>query len=296
MGLGNRWARCLTVAIGKETMMPDFVHAMSDLSPSRLPARDAHSLPPDVYRDPLIAQQEIERIFRGGWIGVGRADMVKAPGDYITLDIAEQSILLLRDAGGRLRAYANTCRHRGARLLDGEGQCKGIRCPFHSWFYALDGRLVQAPGMEKGAAGFDKSEHGLIPYRVEERLGFAFICLTADAPDLDTMLGDFPTVHAPWPMHRLVTIRRRVLEVACNWKLFLDAFNEYYHLPFVHPDSIDNVYSLPNAPDAALDEDIPALVNQQRGMQSPDARTGRFHAGLEPNVAAFARWYAGLWE
>ena len=364
----------------------------------RRPADEAYSLPPAAYTSDDVAQAEIDTLFREDWIGLGRADMVAEPGDYIALDLAGQSILLLRDNDRRLRAYANTCRHRGARLADGSGRCKGLRCPFHSWFYALDGRLVSAPGME-AAQGFEKSQNGLIAYRAEERLGFAFVCLNPDAPDLDIHLGGFADVHVPWPMETLVTVRRRVLDVDCNWKLFLDVFNEYYHLPFVHPDSIDSVYGQPDPPDqvqgafatqfgategtgglledqqdaalpdmpgltgraaqgarytwvfpnmafaanrdalwcyeayplgadrcrvvqsscfprettarpdfeeksraylermdAALDEDVPALVNQQRGMNSPDARAGRFQPDLEPNVAAFARWYAGRWE
>ncbi len=362
------------------------------------PVLQASSLPPECYISPDVARAEIDAIFRQCWLGVGRADMVEAAGDFICLDIAEQNIILLRDKERRLRAYANTCRHRGARLLDGEGACKGIRCPFHSWFYGLDGCLVSAPHMDK-AEGFEKGDNGLISYRVEERGGFAFICLSSTAPDLDIVLGDFASIHAPWPLEELVTVRRRELEVDCNWKLFLDVFNEYYHLPFVHPDSIDSIYAapepadeiegafatqfgktegtgglletdqehaLPDIPgltgqaaqgarytwvfpnmtfaanrdglwcyetyplgaskckvvqsacfpttsldlpesdarlgayldrlDAALDEDIPALVNQHRGMQCPDAVPGRFQPDLEPNVASFARWYAELWN
>ena len=361
------------------------------------PADQASSIPPAYYTSDDLAKAETETVFRSGWIGVGRADVVRNPGDFVTLDIAGQSIILLRDKSGQLRAHANTCRHRGARLVDGGGNCKGLRCPFHSWFYGLDGALVAAPHMDK-ARDFDKSENGLISYRAEERLGFAFLCLSPDAPDLDTYLGDFADLHAPWPMDRLVSVRRQVVEVDCNWKIFLEVFNEYYHLPFVHADSIDSVYAEPDAPDAvtgafasqfgategtgglleadqdkslpeipglsgkaregarytwvfpnmtfaansdalwcyeaypmgasrclvvqtscfppetialpdfaeksaaylkrmdaALDEDIEALVNQQRGLSSPDARPGRFQPDLEPNVAAFARWYSHAW-
>lgn len=361
------------------------------------PVEAASSIPPLYYTSDDHAVAEVDIIFRNGWIGVGRADAVANPGDYITMDIAGQNIILLRDKTGQLRAHANTCRHRGARLVDGNGNCKGLRCPFHSWFYGLDGTLVAAPHMEK-AENFDKAENGLISYQVEERQGFAFVCLSQNAPDLDRHLGDFADLHSPWPMDRLVTIRRQEVEVDCNWKIFLEVFNEYYHLPFVHADSIDSVYakpdaadrvtgayasqfgategtggllegdqdkSLPDIPgltgkaregarytwvfpnmtfaanrealwcyeayplgaskcrvvqsscfppetlalpdfreksaaylrrmDAALDEDIEALVNQQRGLSCPDARPGRFQPELEPNVAAFARWYSGRW-
>lgn len=352
-------------------------------------------LPPECYVSDNVAEAEREVIFRRSWLGVGRADAVAAPGDFITLDIAGQSVILLRDKAGTLRAFANTCRHRGARLLDGAGQCRGIRCPFHSWAYHLDGRLAAAPQMD-AVPGFEKAENGLIAYRAKERHGFAFICLDPAAPDLDDVLGDFADVHAPWPMETLVTTRRRETRVNCNWKAFLDVFNDYYHLPFVHPDSINDVYdppdpatpvtgqycsqfgvtegtgglltsqqdkalplmpglsgreargvrytwmfpnmafaagtdamwvyeayplganrchvvqsacfppetlALPGAEDkiatyhdrldAALAEDVDALENQQRGLACPDARQGRFQPLLEPNLAAFALWYAG---
>jgi len=361
-------------------------------------AEEAFSLPPDCYRSPEFVNAEIERIFRRSWIGVGRGDRVADPGDYATVDIAGQQIILLRDKDRKLRAFANVCRHRGARLVDGEGNCKGLRCPFHSWFYGLDGRLVSAPHMEQ-ASNFEKSDYGLVSYRAEERLGFAFVCLDPDAPELDAQIGEFAAIHQPWPMETLVSVRRREMVVDCNWKLFLEVFNEYYHLPFVHPDSIDSVYcapdkaekvqgafatqfgvtegtggllegsqsnALPAMPgltgkamqgaryswvfpnmtfaanidalwcyeaypleadkckvfqtacfppetvalpefseksaayldrlDAALAEDVPALVNQQQGMACPDAQPGRFQPELEPNVAAFAKWYAQHWR
>ena len=206
------------------------------------------SLPPACYVEPEITSLEVEHIFRQGWIGVGRSDQVRNAGDYRTLDIAGQSIILLRDRDAELRALANSCRHRAARLMDGAGNCRGIRCPFHSWAYRLDGSLVAAPHME-AAEGFDRADYGLISYRAEERLGFVFICLNRDAPDLDEVLGDFAPLHAPWPMETLVTTRRRELVVDCNWKAFIEVFNEYYHLPFVHPDSIDDVYDPPDPGD-----------------------------------------------
>ncbi len=357
------------------------------------PAENASSLPPECYTSSEISRYENKTLFRNLWIGAGRADMTASPGDYITLDIAGQNIILLRDNDGILRAFANTCRHRGARLVNEKGTCNGLRCPFHSWFYGLDGKLVSAPKMET-AVGFDKSNYNLVAYRVEERLGFVFVCLSDETPALDTYLGDFSDIHAPWPLASLKTVRRMETEVDCNWKLFLEVFNEYYHLPFVHPNSIDSIYGLPDPSedvtgayatqfgptdgtgglleddqqnalpdipglsgqakkgarytwvfpnmtfaanrdalwiyeayphgpgkcriiqticfppnsielpnfrtksqayldrmDTALAEDVDALVNQQWGMECPDALSGRFQPKLEPNVAAFARWY-----
>lgn len=220
-----------------------------NLEDCQLPAEAASSLPPACYTSTVICQVELDRIFNKHWLCVGRSDIVLEPGDYIALEIAEHPLILLRDKEGLLRAFANSCRHRAARLVDGSGQCAGLRCPFHSWFYALDGRLISAPRME-AAKGFDKSENGLIAYPCAERHGFAFVCLSPDAPSLEAHLDGFAEIHAPWPLDSLVTVRRQELEVACNWKAFLEVFNEYYHLPFVHPDSIDSVYAPPDPGDA----------------------------------------------
>lgn len=200
-----------------------------DLARCALPPEQAASLPPACYASAAVAAEETERLFGQGWIGVGRADRLRAPGAYAALEVAGRSVLLLRGRDGRLRAFANSCRHRGARLMDGEGTCRGVRCPFHSWAYRLDGALAAAPRMD-GAPGFDRAAYGLSPYAAEERLGFVFLSLAPDPPDLDAALGDFAAVHAPWPLESLVTSRRRTLEVDCNWKAFLEVFNEHYHL------------------------------------------------------------------
>lgn len=209
----------------------------------------AHSIPPAYYTSQELTTAEITKVFRSGWVGVGRADLVSEPGDFVTLDFAGQNLILLRDKSGHLQAHANSCRHRATRLVDGSGSCKRLRCPFHCWSYALDGKLIAAPRMER-ATGFEKSDYGLVSYRAEERLGFAFVCLSEEATDIDSHLGDFADIHAPWPMDSLISVRRQELEVACNWKAFLEVFNEYYHLPFVHPNSINSVYAKPDVPDA----------------------------------------------
>jgi phenylpropionate dioxygenase-like ring-hydroxylating dioxygenase large terminal subunit len=310
------------------------------------------------------------------------------------MDVAGVPLILLRDRTGTLRAYANTCRHRGARLLSGTGNCRGIRCPFHSWAYKLTGVLAAAPNMEE-AEGFQKDDYALIQYAAAERAGFAFVHFGQNPPDIGQHLGDFEKLHAGWGLDRLITTRSRTFEVECNWKAFLEVFNESYHLPFVHADSIANIYNPPDRPDpttgsyisqfsstngtgalleteqdkalppipglngrdaegarytwvfpnmafaagkdaiwmymalplganrcqvtqticfpqetiahpdfeqraeayykrldAAIDEDIPALENQQKGLRSPHARQGRFSYSLEAAITLFARWYA----
>lgn len=272
------------------------------------PVEQAHSLPPACYRSAGLCDVEATTVF-GGWIGVGRADMVREPGDYIALDILGHAIILLRDGDGVLRAYANACRHRGARLVDGTGNCRGLKCPFHAWAYRLDGTLAAAPRMDE-AEGFCKGDYGLHAYAAEERLGFAFISLAPPAQPLDDALGDFADIHAPWPLAGMVTTRREVLEVDCNWKAFLEVFNEYYHLPFVHRDSIDAVYHQPDpaeqttgayATQFGATEGTGGLLERQQNQALPPipqlkgrAASGVRYTWVFPNMT-FAAGTDALW-
>ena len=215
----------------------------------KAPIGTAATLPPVCYTDAGLFEQERRAVFRRSWVAVGRTDRWKSPGSYTAMELAGAPVVVLRDRDGALRAFANTCRHRGARLLEGEGTCKTIRCPYHRWTYALDGRLLLAPRMED-APGFDQAEYGLISVRIESMDGFAFVCFDPDCPTLEAWLGDFSEVHESWSLADMVTTRRREFEVACNWKSFIEVFNEYYHLPAVHPDSLQGLYDDPDDVDA----------------------------------------------
>jgi phenylpropionate dioxygenase-like ring-hydroxylating dioxygenase large terminal subunit len=214
-----------------------------------LPLENRRSLPPWCYSDPAFLDAEIRRVFRRAWVGIGRVDRLAASGDFAAFDLAGAPVILLRDGDGQLRAFANSCRHRGTLLLKGEGNCRAIRCPFHGWSYGLDGALLGAPQMDS-EPGFDKASHGLVPVRLAEMEGFLFVTLDDALEELADWLGDFPDRHAPWSLADMVTGRRREFEVACNWKLFLEVFNEYYHLRYVHPGTIGGIYHDPDDPDA----------------------------------------------
>jgi phenylpropionate dioxygenase-like ring-hydroxylating dioxygenase large terminal subunit len=209
------------------------------------PIATAATLPPACYTDAGVFERERRAVFQRSWVGVGRTDRWKEPGSYTAITLAGVPIIVLRDRDGELRAFANTCRHRGARLLEGEGRCQTIRCPYHRWTYALDGRLLLAPRMED-VADFDGAANGLIPVRIESMDGFAFVCFDSDCPPLAQCLGDFSNMHKPWSLADMVSTRRREFEVACNWKSFIEVFNEYYHLPAVHPDSLAGFYDDPD--------------------------------------------------
>ena len=206
-------------------------------------------IPPACYADDSLLEAERRGVFEAGWIGLGRADCWPGAGDYSAMDIAGVPLIVVRNRAGELKAFANSCRHRGSQLLSGQGNCNKIKCPFHWWTYDLDGRLRVYPRMEN-AIDFDAGDYGLVEFRLECRFGFAFVCFAGDALPIDDWLTDFDTHHHPWRLDDWVTTRVREFDVDCNWKTFLEVFNEYYHLPMVHPDSIDWLYPEPDAVDA----------------------------------------------
>ena len=206
------------------------------------------TLPPVCYTDADVLEAEMSGLLRWSWLGVARADEWREPGDYRALDLAGTPVILIRDEDRRLRAFTNTCRHRGTRLLGGSGNTARIRCPFHGWTYGLDGSLRGATRMST-TTGFRRADMGLVEFRTEERGGFVFVALSDETPDIDDWLGTFEPLHSPWRLEELVTTRRRELEVACNWKLFLEVFNESYHLEHVHSATFGGIYLEPELPD-----------------------------------------------
>ncbi len=220
----------------------------AELEACRLPVDEASSLPAACYHTNEVLDTEIRTIFHRQWLGLGRADRFDEPGKFETLEIAGVPLLLINDRDGKLRAFNNACRHRGARLAEGDGKCRTLRCPFHGWTYNTNGQFAAAPHMGE-SKNFDQSKLGLIEFGLEIHAGFIFVCFHPDPPDFIQHIGDFDIFHAPWPLESLVSARRQSFEVKCNWKLFLDVFNEYYHLQNVHPNSINGIYNKPDAGD-----------------------------------------------
>ncbi|MEM7291900.1 MAG: aromatic ring-hydroxylating dioxygenase subunit alpha [Pseudomonadota bacterium] len=267
------------------------------------------TLPPAVYTDDTVLALEAKRIFQRAWVGIGRADRWKNPGEYAAFDLGGVPVFVIRDKSGALRGFANTCRHRGMQLLQGEGTVSTVQCPYHAWVYAQSGELMVAPTMQK-TCDFDKSENGLHAFRVEEREGFAFLCMDPEAPSIDEWLGDFPDWHAPWSLGQLTTNRRSEMEVACNWKSFIEVFNEYYHLPTVHPDSITHVYDEPDPVDSVsgqfttqfgTTQGSPAVLDDSRHLVLPIIQTlegrnlrGTRYTWVYPNMT-FAASSESIW-
>ncbi len=216
--------------------------AMRILEPSlyaraRLPLAEAETLPRWCYTSEEFHEEEVRQIFRRTWNFVGRVDEIPASGDYLTVDLFGESIIVVRDSSNVIRAFANTCRHRGTRLVAGNGRCSAFACPYHSWTFGLNGELRGAPGME-GVEGFDKSEYGLIPVRLETWGGFIFVSLDANSLSLQQYLGNAVDAFGSYRFEDMVVTRRKEYDLACNWKLYVENAMEDYHTATVHRVSI----------------------------------------------------------
>lgn len=197
----------------------------------------------EFYTSDQIFQREKDRIFFREWLCAGREEEIPRPGDYAALDVAGESILVVRTREGGLAAHYNVCRHRGSRLVPERSRgtfAGGMRCPYHSWTYNLDGRLRTAPFLDE-RDGFTKADLSLYPVRLEGWGGFVFVNLSpADPstaqPGLLAQLGAVPERLQRYPLTELRSARRISYEVAANWKVMLENYNECYHCGPVHPE------------------------------------------------------------
>lgn len=208
----------------------------------RRPLLEAETMPAFTYTSPEFYQREVERIWRKVWNFIGSADQIRNNGDYFTVNFAGVPVIVLRDHDGMIRAFANTCRHRGSELLEGRGNCKLIVCPYHSWSYELNGTLRGAPEMEK-TLNFNKAEYGLVPIAIDTWGNFLFINFDTNPEPLKKQLGDLPDKLAPYRLENMALARRKAYDMDCNWKLFVENAKESYHIATVHRATINKYAS-----------------------------------------------------
>jgi phenylpropionate dioxygenase-like ring-hydroxylating dioxygenase large terminal subunit len=203
----------------------------------RAPAPDLGTgpIPKERYTSRAFAALEWERMWTRVWLCAGRASDAARPGDYFTFEIGPESILVVRQADGSLAARYNVCMHRGNRLREsGRGHAERFACSFHGWQYGIDGELVQALDPHAFPQGLPPERLGLRPVRCETWGGFAFVCLDPRVEPLREYLGVVPEHLAPYHFEEWSILNDVTLEVPCNWKTSVDAFNEAYHVAATH--------------------------------------------------------------
>jgi phenylpropionate dioxygenase-like ring-hydroxylating dioxygenase large terminal subunit len=204
----------------------------------RKPLLEAETLPPDCYISEDFFKREVETIFMKVWNFIGREDRVPNPGDYAAFEFVGVPIVLVRGRDKKVRAFSNSCRHRGAKVMQSDGNCTVMSCPYHAWTYAIDdGRLIGAMEMDE-TEGFAKKDFGLIELRLETWAGFLFINFDHEAAPLSDWLGDLPEVLASYNLETMVTTRRVEYDLDCNWKVYVENAMESYHVPTVHQQTL----------------------------------------------------------
>lgn len=214
----------------------------TDLSAVRQPIAQANGLPNAHYIDPDVFAKESSAVLMAGWAGLAVAADVPEPGDAKPMTFIDIPLLLVRDKSGQVRVFQNICRHRGMILVDAPRKIEGaIRCPYHSWCYSTEGRLVSTPHVggpgQNTADGIDRSLLGLIEVRSHIWMDVVWINISGDAPAFDVVNAD---LIARWsefdkPLFHGGADSRFQLDVNCNWKLAVENYCESYHLPWVHP-------------------------------------------------------------
>ena len=218
--------------------------AMDDLKENTsLPFDKARAMSPSVYTDHNFLDAELSKIFSRDWFCVGRADALAKPGDYLTLDLADQPILVLRDSTDKLRAMSNVCRHRMSTLLEGRGSIRAIVCPYHAWTYNLDGTLRGAPAMDQNTA-FCKSDVVLPNVACEEWLGWVFVSLNPEAVPVVSELEQVQDLVGDFGMENYTETFFETHVWNTNWKILAENFMESYHLPVCHAGTIGGLSKL----------------------------------------------------
>jgi len=209
-----------------------------ELAESLRPFGESRMLPRAAYVDPAVFGWEQQNFFGGGWLCVGRSDQLPEPGDQRAEATGQGSVLLVRGEDSTLRAFANSCRHRGHELLPcgGSAQRNAIICPYHAWTYSLDGELRGAAGFRR-RPGFDFGQWGLPQLPVTEWHGLVFVDASGGAAgSLTGALAKLDEIVAPYEPERLVTAGTHEYDSTANWKILTENYHECYHCPSIHPE------------------------------------------------------------
>jgi len=207
----------------------DCWRANSETDTGRIP------LPPEVYSSKDILKMEVEKIFRKEWLCAGHVSELKNPGDYLTFDLVDHPLLVVRDRSDQLRALSNVCRHRSARLVDGSGSINLLVCPYHGWTYELNGRLRGAPFMRPEQV----QDVCLNDVRLEVWQGLIFVNLDQQAEPLAPRLESLREEIGHFNFAGMEVVHSYDDEIHCNWKVLVENFCESYHVFRVHKTTLE---------------------------------------------------------
>lgn len=226
--------------------------------------RKGHTLPRGLYVSDDAFAFDTQVMLKSVWLYACTVAHVKNPGDYFVFELADNSIIIVRGRDNEVRAFWNSCRHRGAKIcLEQRGRAPRLMCPYHQWTYGLDGQLLAARSM---AEDFDKADHGLSPVALENVGGLIFICLTDNPPPIDRVKADIVDQIAVYKLENLkVVVQDNYVENA-NWKLVMENNRECYHCDAGHPELISVLGTTGFGKDAPADAALQATRDEWRKL------------------------------
>lgn len=210
---------------------PEYARVLSPLD-------EAFTLPPHVYTSPEWYEKEVETIFKKSWLVAVREEEIPNPGDYCRIDFFNEPLIVIRGRDHVVRTLSASCRHRGAELVSGSGNCPALVCPYHGWTYSLSGQLLAAPLMN-GVKDFDTANCRLPSLRTESWGGFVCVNFDQNAPSLIESLGGLVGRFEAYRLHEMQIVKKWTYKVRCNWKIWVENSREAYHLGTVHRPSLE---------------------------------------------------------
>ncbi|MAX31577.1 MAG: Rieske (2Fe-2S) protein [Halomonadaceae bacterium] len=225
--------------------------------------RAQYSLPQPFYNDERLFQLDMQEIFEKEWLFAGMTCEIPNKGNYMTLEVGDNPVVIVRGNNGEVHAFHNVCRHRGSRLcVTDKGKVAKLVCPYHQWTYELDGRLLFA-GSDMGK-DFDLSAHGLKPVHVRTGGGYIFISLADEAPEIDGFLESLDHYLAPYDMDNVkVAVESSIIE-ECNWKLVIENNRECYHCNGSHPELLNSLQEFDDTDDPRATQAYKDLVARKQ--------------------------------
>jgi len=227
--------------------MADSLQQILDLYDPTAPLERACTIPSSWYTDERIFQLEQQTVFSRSWHVAARVDQLTKPGDYVTSEIADEPIVVVRGSDNQIRAFFNACRHHAAAvMIEPQGNCPQMRCPYHGWTYSLEGELKGTPDFT-GVCDFDRANNGLIPIDVAVWEHWGFVKIDRPNVSIEKWLGTQLTDEfRELELNNLKWFERRSYTINCNWKVFVDNYLDGgYHVPHLHK-GLDSVLDYTN--------------------------------------------------
>ncbi|MFL0671816.1 MAG: aromatic ring-hydroxylating dioxygenase subunit alpha [Erythrobacter sp.] len=266
-------------------------------------------LPAGRYTSPEYFALEMDHVFRKSWLFAGHIDEIPEPGCYMRWHNAGDPIVIVHGMDGTVRAFYNTCRHRGAPVVTADrGKASRLLCGYHNWTYKTDGTLVGVPERQDFPPDFDLSCRSLLPVRCERLGNVIFVNFDEGAMPLKEWMGPLWDEWAEFAFDRIRLAARHSFDLQCNWKIAMEANMEVYHVPFIHPDTVAplvdarrNVNTLYPHGHARMLAPAPRQTDRQhvRAIDSPPGwqqieSVGEFGRTATQSYTLFPNWVSPL--